>query len=111
MEAQDIEAVKFLNKKNGPDSNYIPMIIYIQEDSINVKKLKFLTQKDHSFSNVMGVIRKKINMGSDKAIFLFDNTNLFVSPNNTVGDIYNKHGDKENKCIFLRLKLESAFGN
>lgn len=92
------------------NDNYLPIIINVQEQSVKIKKLKFLVMKCSNASGLFDVIRKRIGLTPEKAMFLFIK-NTLVNNSKTVGEIYEEYGDKENKVLVFCLKLENTFGN
>lgn len=92
--------------------NHIPVIIDCDEElSILIKKKKYLVPVDSTISHLLSIIRNKITIGKEKAIFMFYNNSL-VSSNDMIGDIYNKNKIflNDDKSIYFYLKLENTFG-
>lgn len=96
-------------KEKYPDR--IPVIV---EKSKNCKTLpdidkkKYLVPKDLSFSQFMYVVRKRIKLDSDQALYIFINDTL-ISGNKSMAEIYHEFAEP---CGFLFAKYtaEATFG-
>lgn len=75
----------------------------------DLDKRKFLVPFDLTAGQFQYVIRKRIKLQAEKALFLFINNTL---PNTamTMGEIYNTHKD-ENGVLKIFYYNESTFGN
>lgn len=93
--------------------NRIPLIIEKlsnRNDTIipNIDKNKYLVPEDLTVGQLMYVIRKRIKMTPEKAIFIFCNDKLLNSSLN-IREIYNQNKDKDG-FLYIIYSGESTFG-
>lgn len=101
------ETVKILEKY--PDR--IPCILEKINDNTdvpNIDKKKFLIPPDLTMSQFMYVVRKRLNLGPEKAIFVFCKGKLLLNQS-SMKNIYNENKDKDN-YLYLEYSGESTFG-
>lgn len=92
--------------------NHIPVIIDCDKElSKLIKKKKYLVPFDSQISYLLTIVRTKISIGKEKALFMFYNNSL-VCPNDMIGDIYNKNKlfSNDDKFLYFYLTLENTFG-
>jgi GABA(A) receptor-associated protein len=89
----------------------IPIIVERAKGSniSDIDKNKYLCPVDLSIHAFMYTIRKRINIKSEQAIFLFIQGKLHPS-NITMGDLYNDYVD-ETGFLFCVYSGENAFGS
>lgn len=85
-------------EKSSISSNELP----------NIDKQKFLVPGDLTMSQFMFVIRKRIKIKPEQAIFLFCNGEILLNQSQ-IKDIYNKYKKTDN-YIYLEYSGESTFG-
>ena len=108
LEERKKETKDILNKY--PDR--IPCIL--EKSSIcsnelpEIDKQKFLVPGDLTMSQFMFVIRKRINLNPEQAIFIFCNGQLLLNQSE-IKDIYSKHKNEDN-YLYLQYSGESTFG-
>ena len=73
-----------------------------------IDKRKFLVPNDISVAQFMWIIRKRIQLPSEKAIFLFVNKTIPQS-SSTMGQIYTSHKD-EDGFLYIAYSGENTFG-
>ena len=73
-----------------------------------IDKRKFLVPNDISVAQFMWIIRKRIQLPSEKAIFLFVNKTIPQS-SSTMGQIYNNFKD-EDGFLYISYSGENTFG-
>jgi GABA(A) receptor-associated protein len=107
FEVRSVEAQRMLEKY--PDR--IPVIIEKSASSRieNIDKRKFLVPTDLTFGQLIGVVRKRINISKEKAIFLFCQ-NTIPASTTVVGTIYESFKD-EDGFLYLEYSGENTFGN
>ena len=89
--------------------NRIPIIVERDGTDVpDVDKHKYLVPCDLSISQFIYVIRKRINLESEKAIYLFINNTLPPS-SALLSQIYEKHAD-EDGFLYTIYSGENAFG-
>jgi GABA(A) receptor-associated protein len=90
----------------------VPVIVERAEksnDIPNIDKCKFLVPNDLSFGQFIYIIRKRIMLQPDKAIFLFVN-NLLIPSSELMGRVYNNHCDTDG-FLYVVYSGESTFGD
>ena len=106
MESRKQEAVKIRQKY--PDR--VPVICEKDSKSniVEIDKKKFLVPKDLTVGQFMFVIRKRINLEAEKAIFLFINNTLPASAS-LMGQIDEEFKD-EDGFLYITYSGENTFG-
>merc|ERR1719499_1612533 len=72
-------------------------------------KKKILVPKDMTMGSFVGVIRKRILINSDQALFLFVNQKL-PAPATTLQEVYARNKDEEG-FLYVVYSLENTFGS
>lgn len=100
------EATKIQEKFPGR----IPVIVERAEKSSlpDIDRHKFLVPGDITVGGFLHVIRKRIKLGPEQAIFVFVNNNLLPS-NLLMSQVYAENKD-EDKFMYAVYQGESAFG-
>jgi len=91
--------------------NKIPIIVnkYDNKDDLpEINKTKFLVEKNMKFTNFVYIIRKRIKLNSEKAIFITINDRLCPS-NSTLEEIYNDMKDDDG-FLYMKYSSENTFG-
>ena len=102
------ESTRILNKY----TDKIPVIV-TKGASCNltdIDKNKFLVPAEITLGQFMYVIRKRINLSPEDALFLFINNNTLAPTSMTLGSIYDDHKD-EDGFLYLVYCNENTFGN
>ncbi len=106
LEERKAESERILKKY--PDR--VPIIIESSPESkLNLDKKKFLVPTDITMGQFTFIIRKRLKVNPEKAIFLFAN-NTLVAQNTMMSDVYKKHKNLDNFLMFT-LKCENTFGD
>ena len=94
--------------KKYPDK--IPVIVkkFKNTDLPDIKKSKFIVPKDMIFTNFLYIIRKHINISSEKAIFVTINGKVCPS-NSTLGEIYDDMKNDDG-FLYIQYSCENTFG-
>lgn len=91
--------------------NKIPIVIQksIHSKLNSLAKTKFLIPKNRTVSFFMMELRRKLNLQSEHALFLFANKNLSLPMDAILNDIYSKYKDEDGflKIIYCE---ENTFG-
>jgi len=89
----------------------IPVIVERAENSNieNIDKRKYLVPNDITVAQFMWIIRKRIDLPAEKAIFLFVDK-IVPQSSWTMGELYNNHKDKDG-FLYIAYSGESTFGN
>jgi GABA(A) receptor-associated protein len=74
----------------------------------DIDKRKFLVPNDITIAQFMWIIRKRIQLAPEKAIFLFVNKTIPPS-SSTMGQIYSEHKD-EDSFLYIAYGGENTFG-
>jgi GABA(A) receptor-associated protein len=90
----------------------IPVIVEKAErsssDIPDIDKSKFLVPVDLSFGQFVYVIRKRMMLSPDKAIFLFVN-NVLIASSTFMGEVYSNYADSDG-FLYVIYNGESTFG-
>ncbi|RNA25577.1 gamma-aminobutyric acid receptor-associated -like 2 [Brachionus plicatilis] len=106
LEHRRVEAEKIRSKY--PDR--IPVIVERVPNSqiSEIDKRKFLVPNDISIAQFMWIIRKRIQLPSEKAIFLFVKKTIPQS-SSTIGQVYNNFKDDDG-FLYIAYSGENTFG-
>ena len=100
---QETHAIKIKH----PDR--IPIIVEPRPDAPSIDKRKYLAPKDLVFSQFIYVIRKRLQLNSEHALFFF-NGNTVINGQHTLSQIYNQYHD-EDGFLYLSYDNENTFGS
>jgi len=89
----------------------IPLIIFKDPKSSlpQINRYKYLIPGDLSLAQFMQVIRKKIKLTPEKAIFIFTENNKLLRMSDYIAMIYSKHKN-EDGFLYLTYFEENTFG-
>lgn len=90
----------------------VPVICERSQKNKNVSEIdknKYLVPSDLTMSQYIYVIRKRLVLPAEKAIFLFIN-NTLVSNTRPIGDIYDEHRDPDG-FLYILYSDENTFGS
>lgn len=73
-----------------------------------IDRNKYLVPKDITFSSFVGVVRQRLRMKPDQALFIMAN-NTLVTQSELMNSVYNKYKSPEG-FLQLEYSLESTFG-
>lgn len=73
------------------------------------EKRKYLVPHDLTVGQLIHVIRKRIQIGSKDAIFLFTESNIAPSTTMELGQVYAQHADPDG-FLYMTYNTESTFG-
>jgi GABA(A) receptor-associated protein len=103
------EATRIINRY--PDR--IPVIVVRSNNAGNdvpqIDKHKFLVPTDLTMGQFQYVIRKRLNLSPEKALFLFVNGTLAPTSSN-MSTIYQEHKDQDTMFLFFTYAMENTFG-
>lgn len=95
--------------ENNVIKDFIKSTIQVQKKSpFELDKKKYLVPSDFTIGQFMYVIRKRLKMPAEKAIFLFIR-NSIPSSMTTLTSLYNSYKDKDN-FLYLNYGFENTFG-
>ena len=74
----------------------------------DIDKKKYLVPRDLTMGQFLYVVRKRMNIPSEKAIFLFVG-NTIAPSTSLISDVYNYHVDKDG-FLYITYSYENVFG-
>jgi GABA(A) receptor-associated protein len=87
----------------------IPIIVERFGDNVpEIDRKKYLVPDDLSMCNFMYVIRKRLKLEPEKALYLFINSKIVTGTKNLT-TIYNKYQD-EDGFLYIKYSGETTFG-
>lgn len=107
LEVRKIEAARIV--KEHP--NRIPIIVekLKNSDIDEIDKKKYLVPEDLTVGQFMYVIRKRINVPSSKAIFIFLENGTIPASASLINSVYGKH-KSEDYFLYFFYSGENTFG-
>ncbi len=91
----------------------VPVHISVADGEKNVPDLDrhhYLIDKDFTMGHVVYIIRKKINLSSKRAIFVFVDNGILPPNSALIGDMYQQHKDPINALLYISFRTENTFG-
>jgi GABA(A) receptor-associated protein len=106
LDDRKAESARILTK--FPDR--IPVIVEKAKasDVPEIDKYKFLIPKDLTMGEFLYVIRKRIKLAPEKAIFLFCNNNI-PNVSDTISRLYDEHKNVDG-FLYITYASENTFG-
>jgi GABA(A) receptor-associated protein len=107
FEKRSAEAQRILIKYK----DRVPVIVEVshgQENDLILDKKKYLIPYGLTVGQFLYVIRKRIKLEPEKALFVFFNNELPASTS-TMGSVYKMYKDKDS-FMYAVISLESTFG-
>lgn len=98
------------NKINYKYPDRVPIIVTKNKHCVydDIDKDKFLVEKNMIFCQFINVIRKRLKMSSEKALYITINGNLAPS-NDTIGSIYLRYKENDG-FLYMEYSMENTFG-
>lgn len=98
----------------GKYPDRIPIICEKINDSKNkdlpiIEKIKYLVPKDLTMSQFLYVIRNRMKLSPEKAIFLFIDNSTIPSSSATILNIYSQYKDSDG-FLYITYSGENVFG-
>lgn len=94
-------------KRKRPE--YVPTIIVRgSKDAPYIDKEKYLVPKEVTSTQMSFIVRRRLNMRADQALFLFCD-NRILGPNHTMVQLAQEFAD-EDGFLYLTYTLENTFG-
>lgn len=103
------EAERILSKY----PNRIPVIVERNRDSKDtpdIDKKNFLVPDDLTIGQFMFIIRKRIKINEEQAIYMFTREGHFVPTNQFMKEVYKQYQSPE-KFLYFIYSVESTFGH
>ena len=105
IEERKVQSNKVLNKY--PER--IPVIVEpLTNDILSIDKNKFIVSKDMTFGQFIYIIRKRLKVESNVALFFTINGNLCTSGTD-IGTIYSEKKNEDN-FLYIKYTTENTFG-
>ena len=76
---------------------------------VDIEKSKFLIADDINLSQFSLLIRKKLKMGKEEALFFLVNGNKSLTGDDTMKDVYNKYKN-EDGFLYIAYASEEVWG-
>ncbi len=73
-----------------------------------IDKSKFLVPWDLTVANFIFIVRKRLNLRAEEAIFLFIGDNI-MSSSTIIGEIY-RHKKEDDGFLYIQYSKENTFG-
>nr|XP_046161946.1 gamma-aminobutyric acid receptor-associated protein-like 2 isoform X1 [Oncorhynchus gorbuscha] len=114
LEHRCVESAKIRNKypDRVPVSEWIDLGVIVEKVSgsqiVDIDKRKYLVPSDITVAQFMWIIRKRIQLPSEKAIFLFVDKTVPQS-SLTMGQLYEKERDGDG-FLYMAYSGENTFG-
>jgi len=87
----------------------IPIIVEpFTDDIVKIDKNKFIVSKDMTFGQLIYIIRKRININSDIALF-FSINGVLCPLSTDIESIYNDNKSEDN-FLYVKYTTENTFG-
>ena len=107
------ERIEEFNKisKNSPGK--IPIICEKAPKSQikTIDKTKYLVSGDLTVAQFNSLIRKKLNLAQEKALFLLVKGKNALTGNDTMFDVYKKYKDEEDGFLYIVYASELVWGD
>jgi GABA(A) receptor-associated protein len=91
----------------------IPIIVHRSESAGSgvpqIDKHKFLVPSDLTMGQFQYVIRKRLTLSPEKALFLFVN-NTIVPTSSLVSSVYEEYQDERTMFLYVTYAMENTFG-
>jgi GABA(A) receptor-associated protein len=75
----------------------------------NIEKHKYLVPKDITVGQFMYVVRKRIKLSPEKAIFIFLGNGILPPTSALVNEVYEKHKEADG-FLYITYSSENTFG-
>ena len=97
--------------ENHPDS--VPVILERAKGcTINKTiKTKYILSKELTMAELVKIIREKLELSPERAIFLLVNGKTSLTGDSNLIDIYEKYADKEDGFLYIAYASELTWGN
>ena len=86
----------------------IPVIVECGKNVPSIDKHKYLVPRDLTAGQFLYVLRKRMELKPEQALFLFVE-NILPPTSSTLSEIYNKYKE-EDQYLYITLQEENTFG-
>jgi GABA(A) receptor-associated protein len=87
----------------------IPVIFNKAPNAPDIDKKKYIIPRDLQVSQLIFIVRKKIDISPEKAIFIFFGKNNLAHSNMLLSEVYEKYKDKDD-ILYATYSIENTFG-
>jgi GABA(A) receptor-associated protein len=107
LEQRKIESAKVIDKY----TDRFPVIVSRHKTSKlkNIDKYKFLVPSNLTLGQFLYIIRKRIELNEQEALFVFINETILAKTSDEFGSLYESHKD-EDGFLYLSYCSENVFG-
>ena len=70
---------------------------------------KFLVGQDFKIADLMGLVRKRIELGPEQSLFFFINEKIIPSTSENIGKLYSEYKNKD-ELLIINYCGENVFG-
>ena len=107
FEQRQIESAKVIEKY----ADRLPVIVTRHKTCKlkNIDKFKFLVPSNLSLGQFLFIIRKRIDLNEQEALFVFINETILAKTSDEFGSLYNLHKD-EDGFLYISYCSENVFG-
>lgn len=91
----------------------IPIICetdHINSNILILDKIKYLVDYDLKIGQFMYIIRKRLKVSPETALYLLINNIIIPTNSDLIGNIYNKYKDKNDNILYIMICYENFFG-
>lgn len=108
LEKRKEESSKILRKYQGK----IPIIVEKgkHKSTPDINKNKFLVPEDLTVGQFLTVLRKRIDLSEEEALFLFINGSILPPTSALLSQLYAAHKDEDN-FMYMTYCCENTFGH
>ncbi|KRW98603.1 hypothetical protein PPERSA_09461 [Pseudocohnilembus persalinus] len=102
-----------LTKQLNEHPTMVPVIVEWDKKSSNLIPLdrkKYLLERSYKFGQFMTIIKNKLKVKSTDSIVFLVSQNKIVSPEMTMGEIYEQYKDNEDGFLYIYYSEYSTFG-
>tara|TARA_B100000900_G_scaffold384321_1_gene373046 strand:- start:188 stop:598 length:411 start_codon:yes stop_codon:yes gene_type:complete len=106
------QRLKYANDMLEKHPNRVPIIVKFYDNiKYHLNNPYFMCKKNITISEFLLIIRKRLKINKNVAIFLFLDNNILPSISNRIEEIYNKHHDPDTNDLVVYITLENCFGS
>ena len=87
----------------------VPVIVETRPDVPPLSKRKYLVPRDLTVGEFLHILRKRIKLRPEQALFLFFSGNVLAPTAGMLGKVYETHKD-DDQFLYADLCMESTFG-
>ena len=84
-------------------------VVFVCGDGITMDRKKYLVDGDHTFAQVMGLVRKSISLKRCEALFAMVN-NVLVPSSEIMRELYSQYASQVDRILYISLAKENTFG-